>query len=220
MTELSGILCSLWLIPLVGLLGGFLAGLIGVGGGILITPILITLGLPARIIAGTMPMVIITNSLSTLRQLRPRELLDFRLGGLLGLSGAIGGFLGAMLVHYLETTADVDRIIQVMFVILLLLAMLRLLFASDQTGNINKLSFLVRLPLLQFYTPLAGRRISLLPLLLLGLLIGAVAGMMGVGGAILLTPALILLLGLDIKQASALAAIFILITTLFNDFHH
>jgi uncharacterized protein len=219
MFDLPGLIDHIWLVPLAGLSGGFLAGLIGVGGGILITPFLISIGIPARYVAGTMPMVVITNALSTLYHLRLREKLHLRLGGLLGLAGATGGVLGALLVKHLELTADIDRIIQFMFVVLLLLATLRLLSAPIQAGK-GKLSPLTRIPLLQFNISLTGESVSLLPLLLSGLLIGGIAVMMGVGGAILLTPALIILLGVDIKQASALAVVYLLITGVANAISH
>ena len=219
MFDLPGLIDHIWLVPLAGLSGGFLAGLIGVGGGILITPFLISLGIPARYVAGTMPMVVITNALSTLYHLRLREKLNLRLGGLLGLAGATGGVLGALVVKQLELTADVDRIIQFMFIVLLLLATLRLIFAPSQAGK-GKLSPLARIPLLQVKTSLTGSSVSLLPLLLSGLLVGGVAVMMGVGGAILLTPALIILLGVDIKQASALAVVYLLVTGVGNAISH
>ena len=166
-----------------------------------------------------MPMVVITNALSTLYHLRLREKLDLRLGGLLGLAGATGGVLGAMLVKHLELTADIDRIIQFMFIVLLLLATLRLLSAPGQSRR-SRLSILNRIPLFQIRISFTGESVSLLPLLLSGLLIGGIAVMMGVGGAILLTPALIILLGVDIKQASALAVVYLVITGLANAISH
>ncbi len=220
MMEAPWLIDGVWLIPVVGLLAGCLAGLIGVGGGILITPFLISLGIPARFVAGTMPMVAMTNAFSTLRHLSRHEQINLPLGGLLGIGGACGGVLGTLLVRWLQISGDVDRMIEILFIPLLLIAVVRLFLAPDRQGGGGRPTAIATLPLLRFSTPLVSEPISFLPLFLLGILIGAASAIMGIGGAIFMTPALIFLLRLDIKQASALAVIYIFITATANAVNH
>jgi uncharacterized protein len=184
---------------------GFLSGMFGVGGGFLMTPLLIFYGIPPAIAVGTEANQIVASSVSgSLAQWR-RNNVDLRLGTVLLLGGIGGTVIGVQLVKLLRQIGQFDLMVSVTYVAFLgviggimLVESLRAMHAANQgrpvavrrSGQhnwIHGLPFKMRFKRSRLY-------ISIIPPLLLGAMVGLLASMMGVGGGFIMLPAMIYLL--------------------------
>ncbi len=184
---------------------GFLSGMFGVGGGFLMTPLLILSGIPSPIAVGTEAAQIVASSVSgALAQWR-RKGIDIKMGTVLLSGGLVGSVLGVQAVKLLRQTGQIDLVITLCYVILL--GMVGTLMLIESLGTIRKskagkavsarkpgqhnwmhgLPFKTRFPRSKLY-------ISIIPPVLIGLFIGFLSGIMGVGGGFILVPAMIYLL--------------------------
>ncbi|HWA01688.1 MAG TPA: sulfite exporter TauE/SafE family protein [Caulobacterales bacterium] len=189
---------------LVSGLVGFVSGLVGVGGGFIMTPSLIFLGVPAPVAVATGASQIAATSFSGIMSQSRRNSVDWRMGVLLSIGGVLGSVFGVSLFHRLLALGQLDLIIQLLYVVFLALVGALMLAESiavlrGRSGrSANVLSrpartLAHRLPLrLRF--PRSGLYISLIPPLFLGFAVGVLAAIMGVGGAFILVPAMIYLL--------------------------
>jgi uncharacterized membrane protein YfcA len=186
---------------------GLLAGMFGVGGGFLATPLLIFVGIPPAVAVASQANQVVANSISSLQVQWRRGNVDLRMGLVLLLGGMIGSSAGVTLFTWLKSIGQIDFVIAVMYVILLSSIGLLMLFESlstlwkrrrNPTGPRGKLHthYLVhRLPFkMRFYK--SRLYISALLPIGLGFLIGILSAILGVGGGFVLVPAMIYLLGM------------------------
>ena len=184
---------------------GFLSGLFGVGGGFLMTPLLIFSGVPPAVAVGTEPAQIVASSVSGALSQWKRRNIDFLMGGVLLAGGIVGAVLGVALVGSLRRGGIFDFFIATSYVTflgvvgtLMLIESLNtmrkarggILAASRRSGQHNwmhGLPFKMRFHRSKLY-------ISAVPPLLIGLFAGLLAAVMGVGGGFLMVPAMIYLL--------------------------
>lgn len=156
----------------VGVLAGFLSGLFGVGGGILIVPGLVTLArMPQRLAHGTSLAAIVPIALSGVAGYAVADAVDWPAAGLIALGAVWGALLGTRVLH----AAHQDTL-RIAFAAFLLLTALRLLLVVPEASGRGELT-----------VPLA------LALVGLGLVSGTLAGLLGVGGGIVIVPALVVL---------------------------
>jgi len=196
---------NLFLFVGMGASVGFLSGMFGVGGGFLMTPLLIFVGVPSAVAVGTEAAQIVASSVSgALAQWRRRN-IDFKMGTILLAGGIVGSVFGVEAVKALRRVGQFD-----LFVILSYVAMLGVIgtlmliesinairqaqsgavSASRQRGQHN---WVHRLPLkMRFHR--SKLYISALPPLTLGVFVGFLAAIMGVGGGFIMVPAMIYLL--------------------------
>jgi uncharacterized membrane protein YfcA len=201
---------SISVLLLVALGGGvgFLSGLFGVGGGFLITPLLVFLNVPPVIAASTGANTVIAASVSGLLSYLRRRQVDFKMGGLMLVGGFAGSAASVALVALLRRIGQIDLVISLLYVILLgtvgammfmeSLRAIRRLAAAGGTAPRAKLHQHNWLHGLPFKTRFPRSRLyisALLPLLV-GAGVGVLSGIMGVGGGFLLVPAMIYLLGM------------------------
>lgn len=184
---------------------GFLSGMFGVGGGFLMTPLLILSGIPSPIAVGTEAAQIVASSVSgALAQWR-RKGIDIKMGTVLLAGGLIGSIVGVQTVNVLRRTGQFDLVITLCYITLLgvvgALMMIESLSTirktqsgkpaslkkSGQHNWIHGLPFKTRFPRSKLY-------ISIIPPVVIGLFIGFLSGIMGVGGGFILVPAMIYLL--------------------------
>jgi uncharacterized membrane protein YfcA len=171
----------------VGLAGGLLSGLFGVGGGILIVPGLVfLLGMPQRSAHATSLAAIVPIALAGVAGYALNDLVDWLAAGILAAGGAVGATLGTRALRRVS-----DRALRWSFAVFLVLAAAAL--PIEVTSGAG-----VRLTL-----PVA------VALVAAGVLAGALAGLLGVGGGIVLVPALVLLTGagVDVAKGTSLAVI-------------
>jgi uncharacterized protein len=214
---------NLGTVSAVGLLIGFISGLFGVGGGFLMTPILIFLGVPSSIAVATgSTQLIASSSFSTLVAVR-HKLVDLKLSAYLILGALTGTGIGIALFNLLSQLERLDRFVGISYVILLgsvgglmlneSLATFRK--GAHHRGELTSESALQKwlsgLPYRAEF-PHIGLSISLIPLMLLSVVIGVIGTILGVGGGFMFVPALIYFFRLPTRSAVAASQAQILVT--------
>ncbi|MBO6602978.1 MULTISPECIES: sulfite exporter TauE/SafE family protein [Paracoccaceae] len=194
----------------LGGLVGVLSGMFGVGGGFLMTPLLFFIGIPPAVAVATEANQIVASSFSGVLAHLKRKTVDLRMGTVLLIGGLVGAAAGVQVFAILTALGQVDLLVRLCYVVFLgligglmfiesLRAIRRARAAGDapvprrkHRGWIHALPFKMR-----FRT--SGLYISVIPPLLVGLLVGVLAAIMGVGGGFIMVPAMIYLLGMPTK---------------------
>ena len=185
---------------------GFLSGLFGVGGGFLMTPLLIFFGIPPAVAVSTEANQIVASSVSGVLAHMRRSNVDFKMGGILMVGGVIGSSLGVALFSFLQSIGQIDLVIQLSYVVflgiigsLMLTESVRTIIRSRKPGSVrSKLhqhNWLHGLPLKMRFRRSKLYISAILPLAL-GAFVGILAAIMGVGGGFIMVPAMIYLLGM------------------------
>ncbi len=198
---------SLNLFVLLGLgLGvGFLSGLFGVGGGFLMTPILIFLGIPPAVAVSTQANQIVASSVSGALAHWRRKTLDVKMGLVLIIGGVFGSVFGVQLFSLLQRLGQIDLVISLCYVLflgviggLMLVESVNAIRRRRKAGGSRSKARRKRglIDTLPFKTrfPVSGLYMSVIPPLLIGFFVGALAALMGVGGGFVMVPAMIYLL--------------------------
>jgi uncharacterized membrane protein YfcA len=198
---------SMNLFFLVGIGGavGFLSGLFGVGGGFLLTPLLIFSGVPAPVAVASVTGQVVAASTSGALSHYRRGGIDLHLAMYLVLSGVLGAFGGVATFDLLRAAGQLDLFISVGFLVILgivgtlmmfeavrtLLKQRKGVVSRDRMPNqhtwIHGLPMRVRFKKSKLY-------ISVLPVLGIGVAIGFIGSLLGIGGGFILVPALVYLL--------------------------
>ena len=198
---------NLFLLLGLGGLVGFLSGLLGVGGGFLMTPLLLLMGVPPAIAVGTQPAQILASSFSGVLAHLRRGNVDLKMGWVLTAGGALGSALGVLLFGALHALGQIDVFVSLAYVVLLgsvgtmmLVEAGRAMLRRRAPGGgrrrrLHRHYWFHGWPLKMRF-PRSRLYISVLMPLLLGLLVGALAALMGVGGAFIMAPAMVYLLGM------------------------
>ena len=184
---------------LIGIFAGFASGLLGVGGGFLMVPLQFFLftsvgvdpSLAMMVSLGTSLAIIIPTASSGAYQHQKKNKSIVRPGIRLAVFGIIGGFCGGLLANVIPT-----KILQIVFAILLFVVALDMLFGSRSDGD---------KALIKFNVLNAG---------IVGLLIGALSGLLGIGGGVFLIPALCILFGFSLIEAIGISSVFIAFTAI------
>ena len=197
---------SINVLTMVGLGGvvGFLSGLFGVGGGFLMTPLLMMLGIPPTVAAASDSNQIVAASTSGCYAHFRARTIDIRMGLLMLVGGVGGGTLGVRLIKVLRHLGEADFVITVVYVLMLggigsymffeSLAALRGRRARVADGRPSVYRRIVEALPWKVFFPRSKVTISLLMPLLLGTLVGILAAIMGVGGGFIMVPVMIYLL--------------------------
>ncbi len=214
---------------------GFLSGMFGVGGGFLLTPLLMFSGIPPAIAVATGANQIVASSVSgTLVQWR-RGNVDVRMGLVLIAGGLVGALAGVLLVGLLSQVGQVDLFIALGYVTFLGVIGALMLGESVRAMRRERLglpvaprkpgqhNWIQRMPLKMRF-PHSRLYISAVPPLLIGALVGLLSAFLGVGGGFVLVPAMIYLLrmptnvviGTSLFQVIFIAAIVTLLHATFN----
>jgi uncharacterized protein len=183
---------------------GVLSGLFGVGGGFLMTPLLMFIGVPPAVAVATVANQIIASSVSGfIAQLR-RNNVDFKMGGFLLVGGMAGSTLGVAIFRWLQRSGHLDVIISVTYVTFL--GIIGAMMAGESLRAIIKAPkkqaeqpeqqlLAERLPL-RTHFPHSKRTLSMIMPIAIGFFVGIMVSLMGVGGGFFLVPAMIYLLGM------------------------
>jgi uncharacterized protein len=183
---------------------GFVSGLVGVGGGFIMTPALIFMGVPSPVAVATGASQIAATSFSGIMAQTRRKSVDWRMGGLLSLGGLGGISSGVWLFERLLGLGQLDLVISLLYLVLLAgvgslmlaesLAVIRGRAASGVSILRRPARTIAHTLPFRLLFPRSGLYISVIPPLVLGFAIGALAAIMGVGGGFILIPAMIYLL--------------------------
>ncbi len=193
------------LLGLGGLIG-FLSGLFGVGGGFLMTPALIFIGVPPPVAVGTEANQIVASSVSGVLAHWQRRNVDFKMGFVLLIGGLFGSTFGVWLFAFLRSVGQIDLVIKLCYVTFLgiigalmfvesLRAMRRRRAVGSSRAKLHKHTWVHGLPFKMRFRRSKLYISALLPLAI-GFLVGILAAIMGVGGGFIMVPAMIYLLGM------------------------
>ena len=212
----------------LGGLVGLLSGMFGVGGGFLMTPLLIFIGIPPAVAVATEANQIVASSFSGVLAHFKRKTVDLKMGTVLLIGGLIGAFLGIQLFNYLKSLGQVDLLIKLSYVTFLSIIGGLMFFESlraimktkaGAAPKRRKHTWLHNLPgKMKFRT--SGLYISVIPPLLVGVLVGVLAAIMGVGGGFIMVPAMIYLLGMPTKVVVGTSLFQIIFVTAFTTIMH
>ena len=184
---------------------GFLSGLFGVGGGFLMTPMLIFIGIPPAVAVATEANQIVASSVSGVLAHWRRGNVDVRMGLILLIGGFAGSSIGVWLFTLLRGIGQVDLVIRLSFVIFLGIIGL-LMFAESLHAMIGRRrgkpatasaarSWRDVLPLKLRFRRSRLYISALLPVSI-GFIVGVLSAIMGVGGGFIMVPAMIYILGM------------------------
>jgi len=183
---------------------GFLSGMFGVGGGFLITPLLILTGIPSAVAVGTGSAQVVASSVAgTIAQYR-RNNVDIKMGLVLFAGGLVGASFGVEAVSVLRQQGQFDLFVALTYIVflgsiggLMLVESLRTIAASRYPSptkhSRSPHTWVHALPLkMRFHR--SKLYMSALPPLAIGAFVGLLAGIMGVGGGFVMVPAMIYML--------------------------
>ena len=200
---------SIFIILILSFIVGFISGLFGIGGGFLMTPVLIFLGIPPAFAVANEANNILGTSVSGALTHWFRRTLDYKMGLVIVAGGILGTLVGMTIFSYLKEKGIVNVIISLAYIYMLVMIG-TLMFArgwkelSDLKKKvvakrkahdhywIHGLPFRVRFHKSKLYES------AIVPVML-GFIVGIFASIMGVGGAFLMVPAMIYIIGMPTK---------------------
>jgi len=213
-----------WVLLLgLGMVIGILSGMLGVGGGFLLTPLLIFSGIPSSIAVATTASHITASSMSgAIAQWRKRA-IDLKMAAVMTLGGIIGTIAGVWLFGVLRRAGQMDVVVSISYV--LLLGTIGTLMLRESLGTlrasrggavtparrfgqhlwIHGLPFKQRFPASRLY-------ISVIPPLSIGFAVGVLSSILGVGGGFVVIPAMIYILRMptNVVTGTSLAQIIVI----------
>lgn len=195
---MENFLSYLLVLATTGVVVGFTTGLLGIGGGFLLVPILyfilLNMGieptLAIRIAFGTSLAIIIPTAISSALAHHHKNQVEIPASLYMGCAG----FIGAVIGGYVATQAP-GELLRIIFSLVLLLVAVRMLLFKE-------------------YQQRTDKKDSLVIFLGIGFVAGIMSGLVGIGGGIILIPAMVFLLGYTMKQASGTTSAVIILTSL------
>jgi hypothetical protein len=196
---------NIFVLLTMGAAVGFLSGLFGVGGGFLITPLLIFYNIPPAIAVATGANQVVASSFSGALAHFKRGTLDMKLGTVLLAGGIVGSTLGIYVFSLLRQMGQLDLLVSLLYVVLLgtvggmmFVESVNAIRNARRGVNPNlkrpgQHNWIHRLPLKMRFRA-SKLFVSIIPVLVLGAAIGFLASIMGVGGGFIMVPAMIYLL--------------------------
>ncbi|MEM9724964.1 MAG: sulfite exporter TauE/SafE family protein [Pseudomonadota bacterium] len=226
---IADVAVNVWAILFLGGAVGLISGLFGVGGGFLLTPLLIMSGIPPAVAVATQAPQVVAAAVSGALAYGARSLIDFRMGLVLLLSGLLGSRVGVEIFGELQRIGQVEFTVTALYVVLLtsiggLMAWesyAALRSPRPAGGEIRRAppKLFRRLPF-QMTFRAAGQTYSVIPPICIGFSVGALGAIMGVGGGFIMVPAMIYLLGMTTSMSIGTSLFQIMIvmagTTLFH----
>lgn len=198
---------SIFLLLGLGTGVGFLSGMFGVGGGFLMTPMLMFIGVPPAVAVSTEANQIVASSASGALAHWRRQTLDVKMGGLLLIGGTAGSIFGVQLFSVLTGLGQIDLIISLSYVGflgiiggLMFVESVRAVLRRNRQTDPGAIADYSRkrhwIDALPFKTRFRRSRlyISVIPPIVIGFFVGTLAAIMGVGGGFVMVPAMIYIL--------------------------
>ena len=214
----------------IGGVVGVLSGMFGVGGGFLITPLLFFIGIPPPIAVATGVNQVVASSVSGVLAHLRRRTVDLRMGAVLLVGGLTGSALGVGVFNMLAAMGQIDLFVQLSYVLFLGLigvlmliegvrALRRARAPDSPPQRLHRHLWVHKLPMkMKFRT--SGLYISVIPPLVVGLVVGVLAALMGVGGGFIMVPAMIYILGMPTKVVIGTSLLQIIFVTGFTTVMH
>jgi uncharacterized membrane protein YfcA len=196
-------------ILILGLAAGFLAGMFGIGGGFIATPLLMFIGITPAIAVATSTNQIISSSISGLLAQIRKGGVDIKMGLFLVFGGVIGSTFGVSIFKILQASGDIDLVIPIVYV--LFLGSISITMLSDSVRSLLEKRYNIiwkknpsklfqkflrsinKLPY-QVHFPKSKIKVSAIVPIVISIFIGILVALMGVGGGFLMIPAMIYIL--------------------------
>jgi len=220
---IAGVSVPVLLLLGLGLTVGFLSGLFGVGGGFLITPLLIMIGIhPTVAAASDSTQIIAATTSGTLAHWR-RGNVDFKIGIFLLIGGIVGGTFGVQIIKVLRASGNAGFVIKITYIILLSCIGVYMFFESFNNLMTSSREHKYILPMeketvieerktfwfyrafrdMPFQTNFekSGLKTSIFAPIALGMVVGILAAIMGIGGGFIMVPMMVYVLRIPMHIA-------------------
>jgi uncharacterized membrane protein YfcA len=209
---------------LLGALVGFVSGLFGIGGGFLMAPVLVFMGIPPTVAVASQASHVVASSTSGVIRYSGMKAVDYRIGGIMAVGGALGALAGVELFRYLRLLGQADLVVAVSYLIFLGSIGSMMLYESltqilhrvrgetPPRKERRRPMWLYGLPFRMRF-PRSGLYISAIPPFGLGVFAGILSAIMGVGGGFILVPAMLYVLRMKASVVVGTSLFQIIITT-------
>jgi uncharacterized protein len=215
---------SPWLMAGLGLIVGCLSGIFGVGGGFLMTPLLMLMGIPAPVAVAAGANLAAASSMSSILGQFERRGVDLRMGLVISIGGVVGVGIGAVLFGWLKSLGAAEATVRIAYVLLLgalgtslVWESVRAILRAKNAGApvlhkrmpddfAHRLPWKVKFPRSRLY-------ISIIPPLLIGVGVGILSAIMGVGGGFILIPALVYIIHMPPNLVVGTSTLQVLVTS-------
>ena len=215
---------SPWLMAGLGLIVGCLSGIFGVGGGFLMTPLLMLIGIPAPVAVAAGANLAAASSMSSILGQLERRGVDLRMGLVISVGGVFGVIIGAVLFGWLKSLGAAEATVRIAYVVLLgslgsslVWESVRAIVRARNAGTpvthkrmpddvAHRLRWKVKFPRSRLY-------ISIIPPLLIGVGVGVLSAIMGVGGGFILIPALVYIIHMPPNLVVGTSTLLVLVTS-------
>jgi uncharacterized membrane protein YfcA len=208
---IAGMSINFFLVVGIGGLVGFLSGLFGVGGGFLLTPLMMMIGIPPAVAAASDSNQICAAAASGAFAHWRLGNVDFKMGGVILAGGIAGGTIGVQLVKILRALGNFEFVMKVVYVIMLGLVGSAMFIESLRTirasrgldpgaaavpaGEPKLARLFAKLPLKMHFVR-SGLHTSAIFPFSIGTIVGVMAALLGVGGGFIMVPAMIYIIGM------------------------
>lgn len=212
------------LLVMLGALVGFVSGLFGIGGGFLMAPVLVFLGIPPTVAVASQASHVVASSTSGVIRYSGMKAVDYRIGGIMAVGGAVGALAGVELFRYLRLLGQADLVVSLSY-LLFLGSIGGMMLYESLTQILHRVRgetpprkerrrpmWLYGLPFRMRF-PRSGLYISAIPPFGLGVFAGILSAIMGVGGGFILVPAMLYVLRMKAGVVVGTSLFQIIITT-------
>jgi len=212
------------LLVMLGALVGFVSGLFGIGGGFLMAPVLVFLGIPPTVAVASQASHVVASSTSGVIRYSGMKAVDYRIGGIMAVGGALGALAGVELFRYLRLLGQADLVVSLSY-LLFLGSIGGMMLYESLTQILHRVRgetpprkerrrpmWLYGLPFRMRF-PRSGLYISAIPPFGLGVFAGILSAIMGVGGGFILVPAMLYVLRMRASVVVGTSLFQIIITT-------
>lgn len=209
---------------MLGALVGFVSGLFGIGGGFLMAPVLVFMGIPPTVAVASQASHVVASSTSGVIRYSGMKAVDYRIGGIMAVGGALGALAGVELFRYLRLLGQADLVVALSYLIFLGSIGSMMLYESltqilhrvrgetPERKERRRPMWLYGLPFRMRF-PRSGLYISAIPPFGLGVFAGVLSAIMGVGGGFILVPAMLYVLRMRASVVVGTSLFQIIITT-------
>ncbi len=212
------------LLVALGALVGFISGVFGIGGGFLMAPVLVFMGVPPTVAVASQANHVVASSASSVIAYSRSRGVDWRMGGVMALGGVLGAVVGVEIFRLLRLLGQADLVVALSY--LIFLGVIGSLMLVESLGavmrrrrgeppkriSVRHPKWLYGLPLRMRF-PRSRLYISILPPFGLGVVAGILSAIMGVGGGFILVPAMIYLLRMRASVVVGTSLFQIIVTT-------
>ena len=222
---IAGMSINIFFLAGLGAMVGFMSGLFGVGGGFIMTPLMMMAGIPPAVAAASDSNQIVAGAASGAYAHWRLRNVDFKMGLVLLTGGLVGGTIGVQLVKLLRELGNIEFVMKLLYVLMLSLIGGLMFWESLSTirrtwsraakpapEKKKKPSVWSKLPLQMHFTQ-SNLRTSVIFPFSIALLVGVLAALLGVGGGFIMVPAMIYVIGMPTIVAVGTDLFQIVLTT-------